>query len=238
MRRLRELLRWELVLQRRSYLYPATAVSTGLICAFVLLLPGGPLSPRLAAFFVFLDPATIGLAFVGAMVLTEKGRGTLDALAVTPLRTAEYVGAKTLSLTLVALASGLIVAHVATGGGHDLSRQLPALALSSSVAVLLGLASVAKARSMNHLVVILLAVSTVLYLPLPGHFGALPTAVRWIFAVVPSHAMLVLLTDAAMPGAASPPARVVASLYLGAWIGVGWWWTVRGFERAVVTEGR
>ena len=38
MRQLACLLRHDLVLQARSFLYPATAVSTGIICAFILLM--------------------------------------------------------------------------------------------------------------------------------------------------------------------------------------------------------
>ena len=62
-------LRLDLRLQARSFLYPATAVSTGVICGVLLLLPVRAVSPRLTAFFVFLDPATIGLSFVGANAL-------------------------------------------------------------------------------------------------------------------------------------------------------------------------
>jgi ABC-type Na+ efflux pump permease subunit len=228
----------ELTLQRRSFMYPATGVSTALICALVLLLPSQPVPPRLAAFFVFMDPAIIGLSFVGATVLLEKAQGTLAALGVTPLRPAAYVGAKAVSLTLVTFVSGLVVAYVATRGAVDLPRQLLALSLCSAVAVLIGLVSVARTASMNQLVVILLWVSTVLYLPLLSHFGTLPSGTEAILAVIPSYAMLVVLTAAVDPESVSAVAQVASTLYLAAWVWGGWWWTLREFEKVIVTEGR
>jgi ABC-type Na+ efflux pump permease subunit len=197
------LLQLELTLQRRSFILPATVVSTAVICGFLLLLPGRPPTPRVTAFFVFMDPATIGLCFVGAMVLMEKGQGSLDALAVTPLDPAAYVAAKGVALTLLTFGSGLIVVAVATRGAFDLPRQLLALGLCSAVAVLIGLACVAKAASINHLVMTLLWVSTVLYLPILGHFGVVPGAVEAILAPVPPYAMLAMLTSAVEPDSVS-----------------------------------
>jgi fluoroquinolone transport system permease protein len=235
-RGLAQLLRLDLTLQARSFIYPATVVSTVLICAFVMLLPGRPLSPRLAAFFVFMDPATIGLSFVGAIVLKEKSEGTLGALGVTPVRPAAWVAAKTISLTLVALGSGLVVAYLATRGTFDLPRQFLALLLCSAVAVLIGLGCVARAASMNHLVVTLLWVSALLYLPLLSHFGALPPAVAPFIALIPSGAMLTMLTAAADTHSVSTGVQILACLYLVAWIGLGWWWALGEYERAVIRD--
>jgi len=232
------LLRLELRLQARSFLYPATVMSTALICGVAWLVPSRPLPPRLTAFFVFMDPAIIGLSFVGAMVLMEKTQGTLAALAVTPLRTTAYVGAKAVLLTLVTFASGVAVALAATRGAVDLPRLILALALSGTLSVLVGLACVARAASMNQLVVTLLWISTLLYLPLLNHFGAAPKALAPLLAAIPSHAMLVLLTAGADPQASSTPAQLAAGFYLLAWIGAGWGWTVGEFRRAVVSEGR
>lgn len=232
------LLRLELTLQRRSFLLPATAVSTAAICGFVLLLPSRPLSPRLAAFFVFMDPATIGLSFVGAMVLAEKAQGTLRALGVAPVSPSAYVGAKTVSLTLLTFASSVTVVWVATGGAFDPGRGLLALTLCSAVAVLIGLFCVARAASMNQLVMTLLWVTTLLYLPLLGHFGVLPAALGAVLAPIPSYAMLTALAASVDPESVPVHAQAASAAYLAAWIWVGWRWTTRAFERVVVTGGR
>ena len=231
-----KLLRLELTLQRRSFILPATVVSTAVICGLVLLLPTRPPSPKVTAFFVFMDPATIGMSFVGAMVLMEKAQGTLDALAVTPVRPTAYVAAKAVALTLLTFGSGLVVAAAATRGDFDGPRLIVALGLCSAVAVLIGLACVAGASSMNHFVITLLWVSTALYLPLLAHFGIVSGHTATILAPIPSYAMLVLLTSAVSPEAMSAP--LMAGAYLAVWVALGFWWTVRSFERSIVSEGR
>jgi fluoroquinolone transport system permease protein len=231
-------LRLDLRLQARSLLYPATAVSTAMICAFVTLLPGTSLPPAATAFFVFMDPATIGLSFVGAMVLAERSSGTLAALGVTPIRPWVYVGAKVVSLTLLTFVSSLIVVGVATRGAFDLVGQLVALTLCSTVAVLIGLFCVAGAASMTGLVVTLLWVTTLLYLPVLSHFGVLPDPLALLMAPIPSYAMLMAI-EASIDGAAvSAVARVSAELYLVLWVLVGWRWTLKAFEGTLVSEGR
>jgi hypothetical protein len=143
-----------------------------------------------------------------------------------------------MTLTLISFVSGLVVAYVATRGAFDPPRLLLALALSSAVMVLIGLACVARAASMTQLVVLLLWVSTVLYLPLLSHFGVGPSAMAAILAIIPSHAMLVALTAGMSQDSTSFVSQLIAAFYLALWVWAGWYWTLREFERAIVTEGR
>ncbi|HCT90783.1 MAG TPA: ABC transporter permease, partial [Lachnospiraceae bacterium] len=46
----------------------------------------------------FSDPAAMGLFFMGAVVLLEKGQHTPCAVAVSPVRAMEYIAAKVASL--------------------------------------------------------------------------------------------------------------------------------------------
>ncbi len=231
-------LRWEVTLQLRSFIYPATVVSTAVICAFVLLLPPESRGPELAGFFVFMDPATIGLSFVGAIVLKEKAQGTLAALGVTPMRPWVYVVTKTASLTGVAFVSGLVVAWVATGGRFDVARMVIAIGLASVVAVQVGFACVARAPSMNKLSVTLLWVSMIGYLPLLAHFELAPAALTPLLAVIPSHAMLVMITGAVAGSSVTDGSWLLAAGYLVLWCIAGACWTLREYQRAMVSDGR
>ena len=96
---------WDMGLQVRSLVYTSTVISTLVICGFVLILPVDELPATWATFFVFMDPATIGLSFVGAVVLMEKAQGTIVAVGVTPMPPWVYVASKTISLTLLTFAS-------------------------------------------------------------------------------------------------------------------------------------
>lgn len=231
------MLRWELGLQARSFIYPATVVSTAMICGFILILPVESLSPVWVTFFVFMDPAMIGLSFVGAIVLMEKAEGTIQALGVTPVRPWLYVAAKTISLTLLTFASGLIVAVVAADN-FDILRMLLALALSSVVAVLVGFACVARVPSMNKLTITLLWVSTLAYLPLLSHFGVLPESLTPAIALIPSYAVLIALTLSVEPSGVSMIEEMYAYGYLSLWCFGAWFWALREFSRNIVTEGK
>ncbi len=237
MAKLTQTVGWDLRLQLRSFIYPATVVSTALICGVILVLPVAALPPDWAAFFVFMDPALIGLSFVGAIVLMEKAEGTIFALGVTPMKPSTYVAAKTITLTLLAFASGLAVAYIASDN-YDPWRLLVALTLSSTFAVLIGLACVARVPTMNKLMITLLWVELVLLLPLLSHFGVLPEMLTPVIALIPSYAVLVALMLSLDPAPPSPWAEVYAYGYLAFWCALGWFWALREYTRNIVTEGR
>jgi fluoroquinolone transport system permease protein len=230
--------RWDLKLQSRSFIYPATVVSTALICGFILVLPVAELSVEWATFFIFMDPAMIGLSFVGAIVLMEKSEGTIFAVGVTPMHPAVYVASKTFTLTLLAFASGLIVAYVAADT-VVLWRLVVALALSSTLAVLIGLACVARVPTMNKLMITLLWVEVIILIPVLAHFEVLPEGLTPLVALIPSYAILLaigLSMDSA-PSTISGWTEIYAYGYQLLWCCAGWFWALREYTRNIVSSG-
>ena len=228
---------WELSLQSRSFIYPATVVSTLMICGFILVLPVEALEVKWATFFIFMDPAMIGLSFVGAIILMEKSEGTISALGVTPMKPSLYIAAKVFSLTLVTFASGLVVAFVAADG-FSIGRMLGVLTLSSTVAVLFGFVCAAKSSTMNQLTITLLWVSMIAYLPLLTYFEVLPQFLKPLVALIPSYSVLYLL-DACLDGSSLTELwTLVAYGYLFAWVAIGWAWASRVYMANIVTEGK
>ena len=71
MSQLINMLRWDITLQARNYIYVANVISTAAIIVFVLLLPVDPLPVPAASFFIFTDPALIGLSFIGCVITTD-----------------------------------------------------------------------------------------------------------------------------------------------------------------------
>lgn len=183
------IIRWDATLQARHHIFTANLVSTLAFCGFVALVPVPSLSPALASFFIFADPALIGLSFIGAVVLMERGARVNLALGVTPLPPAHYVLSKAIVLSLSGTASGLAVAGTLAARGLPVQWGLLSTALLASnlLAVLLGFIVAASARSMNQLMMRLLVLTMVLFAPLLSHFGATPW---WLFAPVPSAPML------------------------------------------------
>ena len=62
-----------------------------------------------AILMIFTDPAAMGLFFMGAIVLFEKSEKVLDSIAVSPVKTWEYVLSKLLSIGVIATAVGLAI---------------------------------------------------------------------------------------------------------------------------------
>ena len=68
---------------------------------------------KAAAILIFSDPASMGLFFMGAIVLLEKSQHTICALAVSPVHATEYVIAKVSSLSVISLVTAVILALAA-----------------------------------------------------------------------------------------------------------------------------
>ena len=238
MSRLMSMMRWDVSLQARHHIFTANIVSTAAICGFVFILPVEIMSASLASFFVFADPALIGLSFIGAIVLMEKATRVHLALGVTPSPPWVYVMSKTVILTLAGTLSGLAVAWTAYRGDFDWPLMIWALLLSNALAVLIGLVLVARCQTMNQLLMQLLYATTILFIPLLAHFNVVPDAVKWGLAIIPSSAMLWLLNAAGdLPSV--PPWQVWGgTLYLLFWIGLMWMRALRDYSAAILSDGR
>jgi hypothetical protein len=134
------------------------------------------------------------------------------------------VASKALVLTLSGTASGVAVAATLAARGAPVRWPLLVLALGGAnlFAVLLGFVIAAFARSMNQLMMRLLAATVVMFAPLLSHFGAAPW---WLFAPVPSAAMLWSLEAASGADLAWSRLALAAALLVG--------WCVAVFRRAV-----
>ncbi|MHB1329658.1 MAG: fluoroquinolone export ABC transporter permease subunit [Gemmatimonadales bacterium] len=214
--RLRRLVVWDIRVQLREHIYAFTAFTTAAFAVVAYLLPAdAPVS--FVTGILFLDPAVVGVGFVGALILLERSQQTLPALAVTPASPAEYVVAKLLTFTALTVVGGGVVVTV---WGWPLSmplagRMLLALTSTGVVAVLAGLVLVATANSVNHLIARMVPVAVVANLPLLAHFGIVTGWPAWLlFGINPGHAMLRALYWAAEPDALTRAEVVYAFGYL------------------------
>lgn len=102
-------------LQFRYGIYAAYAVVVLLYVA-IIATAGPRLPPWVAATIIFTDPAALGFFFLGALMMLERAEGVRTALTVAPLAAVDYLGAKLVTLTGVALAACLalyVAAHPA-----------------------------------------------------------------------------------------------------------------------------
>jgi hypothetical protein len=207
---------WDVRVQARERIYLFTVITTALFATAVALLPGNAPATVIAG-ILFLDPAVVGLGFAAGLVLLERSQNTPPALAVTPASPAAYVLAKLITFTAMTIAGGLAIVAVAYWPPSTtlLLRTMLALAFIGILGVLGGLAMVATAHSLNHLIARAFPVSVVLYLPLLAHFGAIEGWLAWLlFGLNPGHAMLRALLWAADPTAVTPVETIYAFGYM------------------------
>jgi fluoroquinolone transport system permease protein len=205
MTRLAATLRLDVMNQYRQGFYLAMAVVLVFLVGFASLLPieAGALIPA-----ILLTNMTIATyAFVGGLVLLEKGEGTLESIIVSPLRPEEYLGSKIITLTGLAVLENAAIVAIAIGAGlldHvNWGWILLGSALTGALYTLLGFLTVIRYDSMNDFLMPMMFVTLFLELPAGVIFGMpefhaliiLPTyALLWIFraAVEPVSAWVMI----------------------------------------------
>lgn len=204
---------WELKLQIRYHIVTITALVTVIYTAIFYFLPMAGYEKILIT-LIFSDPAMLGFMFIGVLVLFEKGANTVKALVVTPLKPSTYIWAKALSLTLIALPAGLIMAISAHGWGFNYLWLFLGIIYSSLLALLIGYLGVSRVRTLNQYLIIIPFFLTPLTLPLLNLFDL--TSSKWLY-LIPTQAALNLF-EAAFEGFSQTSDRLYAVFYPVLWI--------------------
>ncbi|MBW1597678.1 ABC transporter permease [Streptomyces sp. JJ38] len=180
---------WDLRLQLRHQIVTVALLVTAAYGVGLRLLPEDWLTD-VTVLLVLADPTMIGFLFVGALVLFERGAGTLHAVAVTPLSPALYVWSKALSLTAISVVCATMMTAVGHGSGFRPLPLLVATVLTSLFFVFIGLAAVVRVRSLNEYLLIVPVFLVPLYLPLLGFLGL---GTSTLYYPLPTQASLLLI---------------------------------------------
>jgi fluoroquinolone transport system permease protein len=230
MSRLFATVRCDLRLQIRNGFYAATLFISAFWAA--ILLQAGALDLRW-----LLPPMVIGnlligtFFFIGALVLLEKGEGTLTAQVVTPLRVGEYLSAKLITLSGLALAETLILVPVIAGWRFDALLLVAGVLLAAALYCLFGFVAVARYTAINEYLLPSGVYITGLWLPLLAYMAQWRP---WLLYLHPFSAPLALV-EAAF-GAAAPWQIVYGLAYSALWIALLSIWSGRVFRRWVVEQ--
>ncbi len=103
---------------------------------------------------LFIDPAALGFFFIGGILLLEKGERVLDALFVSPLRVWEYVLAKAVSLGIISVLTGIVIAVIGLGTKVNPPLLMLSLLFGSVVYTFVGLSAGVKAKTVNQFMLI------------------------------------------------------------------------------------
>ena len=176
------------------------------------------------------DPALLGLFFIGGLIQLERGEGILDALFSSPLRPAEYILSKALSLGLISEAVSVIVALGSGVAGVRYAVLVPFVLLGSMCFTLLGLAVSVNLKSMNAFLSVDGLWEAVLLLPpLLLMFGVN----FWPLEVFPGSVMLRLMQAAAGVNAIS----VFPFILLIIWAVLAFWMALKRLKSALCKLG-
>jgi len=183
---MRNILKTNLVLGVRSYVYPIyllVALAYGLM---LLAFPERYL-PTMVPVFLLFEPGLVGFMFVGTAIFAEKKDGAIGALAVTPIDWRSYILAKTLLLSLLSIIGAVLIMAVGTRSLNGLPYVILGVFLVSIVYTLLGIAVSAKYRDLDDYFVPILGVLVVSLLPFAHYHGYLTSEVWKVLYLVPSY---------------------------------------------------
>lgn len=171
-----------------------------LVAAVIALLYTAILQVLPRAFFdmvlttlIFTDPVMIGFLFIGAMVLFEKSGNTLQALAVSPVRSNEYLWSKAITLTTVALSAGLVMTIAGKGLDFNIIPFFAATVFSSLLFIFIGFVGVSMVKTFNQYFMIIPLFMIPGFLPFLNFYGITDTIT---FYLIPTQAALILFKSA------------------------------------------
>lgn len=160
--RLKKLFLLDMRFQAKYGFYFLYAVLTVIYIAVLFALPEN-LKEKAAAILIFSDPASMGLFFMGAIVLLEKSQHTTCELAVSPVHAAEYIIAKVSSLSAISLVVAAILALAADA--DNLHIVLWGTFLSSVIFTLFGIIVATKITSLNQFILWTVPIEAVCFVP-------------------------------------------------------------------------
>jgi fluoroquinolone transport system permease protein len=199
------------------------------VLAFRLAVPE-QYAESLVPAFLLGEPGTLALTLVAAQAYLERGERSVTALAVTPLRSGEYVFALVLTSALVATAAGMLIQGGVLGVDLRLLLLLPPLLLTTTLAGFLGLGLSARFSEFTRFLVGgLMPAILVIELPYLSYFGLVP---RLAFVWIPSDAALFGLANLARPDPDALHYALYAALLLG-YNALAFRWARRSFQERV-----
>src|SRR3982750_3529278 len=154
--RLLATIRCDLRLQQRNGFYYATAFVVAVYALGLSQLHAAGIRLNLAALLpalVLNNLMITSFYFVGALVLLEKTEGTLAAQVVSPLRAGEYLAAKVITLTALALAYNLAVVALVVGDRFGALALIAGVGAMSALMVMAGFLAVARYESVNEFLI-------------------------------------------------------------------------------------
>ena len=178
--RLKSLFLLDMCFQAKHGFYFLYVVLTVIYAVALLAVPES-WKEKTAIILIFSDPASMGLFFMGAIVLLEKSQHTPCAFAVSPVRPMEYIIAKVSSLSAVSLVVAAILALIARV--DNLHIVLLGTVISNVIFTLLGIIIATKIISLNQFILWTVPIEIVCFVPAILHLFKLTPVWLWYYPI-------------------------------------------------------
>lgn len=142
---------------------------------------------------LFSDPSMVGFFFIGALVMLEKVQGVIQYVVITPLRSLEYLLAKVVSLTILAIAATVMITLATYGYQLNWFLLILAVILTSSFFVFYGFIVAVRCTTLNQYFIRMIPYLLLIVLPC---FSLIGFPYSWLFNIFPSVAGLKLVYGA------------------------------------------
>ena len=222
------ILRWDFIKAVRYNIVAVSIVITILYVGLFLFLPMEQLDALLIV-LIFNDPVGLGMAFIGSLVLFEKGDRTLEALIVTPIRKSHYLMSKAISLTVLTLGISTAMAIAGHGWVFNYGYFIIGVTLSSLFFSFFGFMIVSSCKSFNEYIIKMAVWLLPIALPMLNFINVTDTLLWYI---LPTQATLILLE--ASFGPMETWKIIYSIIYLSISTGVCFYVALRAFEKNIV----
>lgn len=149
--------------------------------------------PVIVPVLIFSDPAILGLFFVGGILMLEQVQGVLLTLSVSPLRVWEFILSKIVSLTIVSVLSGVVLAAFTVGNSVNYLFLVVSIVLSSGFFTLFGVIIGSGCTNVNQYFVRMIPYMILMVIPCVSMF--FPNVSKWLIWI-PGVAGLKLMMNA------------------------------------------
>ncbi len=160
--RIINLIKGDIRFQFKYGFYFVYAVFTAVYISLIFVMPQS-WRERAAAIMIFSDPAAMGIFFMGAIVLLEKSERVLNSIAVSPVKTGEYILSKVVSLLFISVVVGIAITLPA--GTKNLYASVIGTAFGSAFFTLCGLIVAANISSLNQFLTTAVPIEIISFLP-------------------------------------------------------------------------
>lgn len=238
MSNLKNMLRWEFLLLYRYKIIHISLLSVILYFLSTQAVQSLQGQSQIHSVLLFFDPATIGIVFVGALVLFEKSENVLQALVVTPMRTDDYLLSKIISLTIISIISATVfmtLMVIFNETEFNILYLISGIILTSVMLILLGFIIISRVQNVNgYLLGMIIGFLGLTFPPLLHLFGLFENP---LFYLWPTLASFIIFNGVFQPASLELWEIVYGLGYQMVWIGIFYFLSKKSFYEYIILKG-